>query len=229
MCDVGKNFEAGLSGDIGGKWKNHQKGWSDLSGKTARNQAKKSAADAAQMEAERQARITWNVGDINAAFAGREPQYEQLGAALRDYLNGQLSRQRADITRQGKFSLARSGLTGGSAAVDLGRNITREAQEGALNAERQARAGVANLRGQDEQARTQLISLAQSGSDIGNAAAQTANALRANLESARNTNNFQGLGDVFGGSAQVIKTRRDADERRRGYDQATTYANPFAR
>lgn len=198
-------------------------------GKEARALQRQQAKDAQAQEAARQARISQNVTDINSAFAGREPQYAELGAALRDYLNGDLSRQRADITRQSRFSLARSGLTGGSAAVDQGRNIAREAQQGAINAERQARAGVANLRGQDEQARTQLISLAQSGSDIGNAALQTANALRANLEGAKNANVTQGLGDVFGATAQSVKNRNDANERRRGYDQATTYANPFAR
>lgn len=188
------------------------------------------AKEAKRAEAERQARITGSVRNINSTFAGREPQYAQLGAAIREYLNSDLARQQKEITRQGKFSLARSGLTGGSAAIDLGRDIEREAARGAVDAERQARSGEADLRRQDEQTRTQMISLAQSGNNIGNAAAQTASALRANLEGARSSNMTKGLGDVFGGTAAVIKNRRDANERRRGYEDAGTYAaNPFSR
>lgn len=189
----------------------------------------KASKEAKRAEERRQQTITGNVRQINSAFAGREPQYAELGAALRDYLNSDLARQQKDITRQSKFSLARSGLTGGSAAVDLGRNIEREADRGAIEAERQARSGVAGLRSQDEQARTQMISLAQSGSNIGNAAAQAASALRANLEGAKNASVANGLGDVFGSTAATIKARRDADAARRGYEAAGTYANPFSR
>lgn len=201
----------------------------DLSGRRRRGDARAAEERARQAEAQREAGITQNVNRINTTFSGREPQYAELGAALRDMLNTDLSRQQQDVTRQAKFSLARSGLTGGSAAVDMGRNIAREAQRGAIGAERQARAGVADLRGRDEQTRTQLISLARSGGNIGDAAAQTAAALRANLEGARNANVTQGLGDVFGTTATAIRERRNADERRRGYEAAGTYANPFAR
>lgn len=190
----------------------------------------KASKEAAKAEQQRQNTITGNVQSINSAFAGREPQYAALGAAVRDYLNSDLARQRAEITRQSKFDLARSGLTGGSAAIDQGRNIARQAQRGAIDVERQARGAEADLRGQDEQARTQLISLAQSGSNIGNGAAMAASALRSNLEGAKNANLAQGLGDVFGTTATAIKSRRDADERRRGYEAAGTYAaNPFSR
>jgi hypothetical protein len=224
MCDLEENFKAGLSGDIEGKWKNHD--WGRLNGKTA---AKKAAKNAAAQEAERLARISANVADINSAFDGRQGQYDELGNALRERFGTQLSEQRRDATRQTKFSLARSGLTGGSAAVDAGKLLARENQEGVLGAERQARAGVANLQAEDENARSRLISLAQSGNDIGNAGAQSAALLKANLGTAQNAGNINDLGEVFGRTAAGYRAQRDAAERRRGLTEATTYAKAFSR
>jgi len=199
----------------------------DFSGVKKGKEAKAAEARAAAAETARQGRISGNVKDINSAFSGRQPQYDQLGAALRERLNTDLGRQRATANRQTKFSLARGGLTGGSAAVDAGKTLAREGQEGVLQAERQARAGVADLQAKDEQARTQLISLAQSGNDIGNAGSQTAQMLKANLGGADNlTNN---LGEVFSSATQNYRAQQDAAARRRGLSEASTYAKAFSR
>jgi len=189
----------------------------------------KATKAAERQEAERQARISGNVAGINKAFKGREPQYADFSAALREQYGNVLGRQRADATRQSRFALARGGLTGGSAAIDAGRTLNREAQEGTLAAERQVQGKTADLRGQDEASRLQMISLAQSGSDIGNAASQTANALRSNLGSAMNTNVTEGLGDVFGDTASVYRSQQEAAARRKGLKEATVYANPYTR
>lgn len=191
--------------------------------------AKDAAKGAAATEAARQARISGNVADINSAFANRQPQYDALGNALRERYNTDLTRQRENATRQTKFSLARGGLTGGSAAIDAGRTLAREGQQGAIAAEQKARSGVADLQGKDEQARTQLISLAQSGNDIGNGAAQTASLLNANLQGADSNALVNGLGDVFGNTAATYKAQQDADARRRGLSDASTYAKAFSR
>jgi hypothetical protein len=201
----------------------------DFSGTQKRKDAKGAEARQAAAEVARQGRISGNVRDINSAFAGRQSQYDELGAALRERLNTALGRQRADATRQSKFALAKSGLTGGSAAIDAGRNLSRENQEGVLQVERQARGGVADLQAKDEQARTQLISLAQSGNDIGNAAAQTAAGLRANLEGAKSADLVNGLGDVFGATAKTYRAQQDAAARRRGLSEASTYTKAFSR
>lgn len=185
------------------------------------------AKDAKKAEEARQATISSNVSGVNSAFAGREPQYTQFGEALRQRLNTELARQREVATRQTKFGLARSGLVGGSAAKDAGKLLAREGQEGVLNAERQAQRGIADLRSADEQARTQLISLAQSGSDIGNAASQAGSMLRANLGSAQSA--VQPLGEAFAAATSNYRTQRDAAERRRGLADAQVYANPFSR
>jgi len=188
-----------------------------------------STKKAEQAEAARQSQISSNVMGINSAFAGREPQYADLGNAVRSRLGTELDQKRGEATRQNKFALAKSGLSGGSAAIDAGRRLTREGQEGALAVERQARAGQADLRSKDEASRLQLISLAQSGNDIGNASQQTANMLRSNIDAAKNANVVNGLGDVFGGTANAVKTSRDAAARRRGLSEASTYAKAFQR
>lgn len=201
----------------------------DLAGTRRRRDARAAEERAAAAEEARQGRISANVTGINSAFAGREPQYAQFTDALRQRLNTQFGQQRAQATRQNKFALAKQGLTGGSAAVDAGKRLTREGQEGALQVERTAQGAAADLRAKDEAARAQMISLAQSGSDIGNAAQQTAQMLRANIGSAQNQNLTEGLGNIFGGTAQAYRTARDAAERRRGLSDATTYARAFSR
>jgi hypothetical protein len=180
---------------------------------------------ATQAEAERQARISANVSAIDSAYAGREPQYADFTAALRKQYGDELKRQTDVAGRNLKFSMARSGLTGGSAAVDAGTELNREASEGAIAAEQQARGAEADLRGADESSRLSMISLAQSGNDIGNAATQTANALRANIEGARSEGAAQGLGDVFGNTAATYKKQQDAATFRKGL--ASVYAKPF--
>lgn len=177
------------------------------------NEATRSAE---RQERQRQARISANVAQIESAFKGREPQFADFLQALREQFGEDLSRQRAQATRQSKFSLARSGLTGGSAAIDLGRLLQREGEEGALAAERQARGAEADLRAADEATRLQMISLAQSGADIGNAATQTANSLRANIEGARSRSLAEGIGDVFGRTAQTVRAQQEAEKLRRG-------------
>lgn len=191
--------------------------------------AKKSAKDAASAEAQRQARISQNVGDINTAFGNREPQYTDLGAALRERFGQQIGQQTRDATRNTKFALARGGLTGGSASIDAGRRLNRDAGEAVLVGERAAQSGVANLRNADEDARLRMISLAQSGGDIGNAGLQTAGMLKANLANANATANFDQLGNLFGGVAQANRNMNDAAARRRGLTEAQTYARAFTR
>lgn len=189
----------------------------------------KATKRAEQAEAARQSQISSNVKGINSAFAGREPQYAQFSQAVRDRLNTQFNQQRQLATRQNKFALAKQGLTGGSAAIDAGKRLTREGQEGAIQVERQAQGAGADLRAKDEQARNQMIALAQSGSDIGNAGQQTAQMLRANIAGAQNNDMVNRLGDVFGGTATAYRTAQDAKERRRGLNDATTYARAFSR
>lgn len=188
------------------------------------------AAGAAQaQENQRKAMVSSNVESINKAYGGREGQYNDFGAALRKQYGDELQRQQAEAGRKSRFALARGGLTGGSAAIDTGRELSRESALGTLNAERQAQKGVSGLRSADEAARLQLISLAQSGTDIGNAGAQAASALKSNIGTAQATNAADTLGNIFGGTATTYKAQQDAAARRRGLKDANIYGGAFTR
>lgn len=190
------------------------------------NKAQKAAE---RSEAARSARVSSNVSRINSAFAGRESQYADFVNALREQANTQLGRLRTDAARNTKFALARGGLTGGSAAVDAGGVLKREGDEAALGAEREVQSRLGSLRSADEASRLQMISLAQSGGDVGNAAQQTASALRANILGAQSNNLVQGLGDVFGQTAANYRAQQEAAARRRGLKEAEIYAAPGRR
>jgi hypothetical protein len=186
-----------------------------------------SAADAQAAEAARQKRISQNVASINAAYAGREGQYKRFADAVRTKYTGDLKRQYGDASRNLKFELAGAGQTGGSVAVDQGRDLSRQMTEGTIAAESKVNEAEANLRGQDEQSRLSMIGLAQSGGDIGNPAAQTASMLRANLNRGNSTTGQ--LGEIFGSTANTYKQMAEARNIRRGLKQSEIYASPFTR
>ena len=201
----------------------------DLFHGQARRDAKSAQAAAAAAEAARQGRITGNVKEINSVFDAREPQYAKLSDAIRARLGEGVQLQQQNAARQSKFALARGGLIGGSAQRDASETLNREARDATLAVEREAQKGAAGLRAQDEDARSRMIALAQSGNDIGNPAQQTASLLKANLGTAQNATNVANLGDLFGNTAATTRAQADAAARRRGLTEAQTYAKPFSR
>lgn len=176
-------------------------------------------------EAERKDRITQNISQINSAFAGRQPQYEDFATALRARFGDELAQQRAQASRDLKFSLARGGLTGGSTDVDANAELSRESEQGALGAEEQVQKRVGSLKSADQSARLQQIGLAESGNDIGDAAARTSEALQANLQGAQGENTTNALGDLFGNTATLVKNQKAAAASRRGLKDSEIYAN----
>lgn len=200
----------------------------DLTHSQARRDAASASAKADAAEAARQGRISGNVKDINAAYDGREPQYAQFTDSLRSRLNEGIQLQRQNAERSSKFALARGGNIGGSLQRDQSAELNREGREAALAGERQVQSGVGGLRAADEDARSRMIALAQSGNDIGNGAAETASILKANAQTAQNSSNVANLGDLFGGVASTVKNQNDAAARRRGLTEAQTYSKPFS-
>jgi hypothetical protein len=185
---------------------------------------KNASRAAEQAEQQRQARISSTVGNINSAFQGREGQYQQIADTVRESLGKQLARQKTDASRNLKFSLARGGLTGGSVAVDTGKNLADEFNTATLGVEQKAQGASADLRARDEASRLSMIGLAQSGNDVGNAAAQTASMLNANVGAAKADNAVNTLGEVFGGSASTYKRMQENAALRRGIRDADPYA-----
>lgn len=186
---------------------------------------------AEQAERERQARIAASVGQINAAFdnPNRARELADYLGATRTFYMDDLNRQKGETDRGLKFAMARSGLTGGSVAIDNARRVGEDYTRGALEADRRAQSSVADLRAQDEQSRLQLIQMAQSGLDATTASSRSFEALRSNLQAGRATSTAQGLGDAFGSFANIYRRSQEEAARRRGeqYVYGTLYQPGF--
>jgi len=163
------------------------------------------AAAALQQERERQARIKAATDAINQTFndGGRESLYTDQRNAVFDLNRQDVDRQATEAERFNRFGLARAGLMGGSAQVDSLADINRRTNEGLMRAGGIADQAAADLRTADEQARANLIALAQSGIDTGTAASQSLNALRVNSANAASARAGATVGDLFNDMAQA--------------------------
>lgn len=174
------------------------------------------AAQAQQQQQQQQEAIGKNVSAINSAFAGRQGQYNDYLSALNKSYQTQLGLQQSQASRGLKFALARGGQTGGSLAADQGAELQREMGQGTVQAQEQANAKLAGLQSSDEAERLQMISLAQSGANIGNAAQQTDTALASNLNNAQSALGPNTLGNIFGGITTDITNSNLAAQQRAG-------------
>lgn len=163
------------------------------------------AGAARQQEAERQARIRAATDAINATFnnSGRESLYDNQRGAVFDLNRMEVDRQATDAERANRFALARTGLMGGSAQIDSVADINRRTNEGLMRAGGIADQAAADLRTADEQARANLISLAQSGIDTGTAASQALNSLRVNNANASSARAGATVGGLFNDLSQA--------------------------
>ena len=111
--------------------------------------------------------------------------------------------------------MARSGLQGGSAAVDSNTQLQKDYTQGLLNASQQATAGTSALEQSDVNAKNQLIGLAQQGNFTGAIPSQVAAAQSASLGAAQNFGNAQSLGNIFGGTANIYQAEQTAAANRK--------------
>ena len=187
------------------------------------------AAAAAQQQVQQQQQTTnANVGAINSAFANRGQQYTDYLAALRQSYQTQLNNQQATAGRQLKFANARGGLTGGSEAAQLGGELQKEMGQGELGAEQTAQAKLSGLESADQAERLQMISLAQGGASIGNAAQETATSLQANIQNAQAGLSPTALGNTFGTIGETTNAMNAGASARLGLRAAQAYATPFS-
>lgn len=188
----------------------------------------KASTAATQQQAVQQQQINSNVSAINNAFQGRQGQYDDYLKALNTSYSTQLNQQQADASRGLKFSLARNGQTGGSVAADQGGELQKEMGQGQITAEQQAQAKLAGLKSSDQAEKQQLISLAQSGANIGNAGQQVADSLSSNLEGAQSNLGPNTLGNIFGGVSNSISNYNTAAQARLGLRAAQSYTGAFS-
>lgn len=182
-----------------------------------------SSGNSAQREAEaaeraRQAQIAGSVSRINSVFEApeRQAQYADFLDAARSLYRDRLGREQGENARQLRFSLARSGLSGGSEAVDKGRDLSDAFKRGGIEAERLAQADEGSLRQSDQELRRGLIAQAQGGLDATTGTRMAADALRSNLQAGASTRNVQSISDLFTGFADVYRKSRDAKANRQG-------------
>ncbi len=181
----------------------------------------KSQKAAERAERERQAAIAASTGAIRDVFGApeRQAQYDDIYQSTRQLGMEDLDRQKTQSDRDVKFALARSGLTGGSRASDVGRTLGEDYIQGLLEVDRRASASRADLMSADQTAQNNLLSMAQAGMDMTTASQQASNALRSNLEAGKATRLAGGLGDAFGSVAD-IKASSDAERIRRQSERA---------
>jgi hypothetical protein len=179
-------------------------------GSSAANAA--NAANAAQQQ-----QIQNSVNQINAAYSNpnRTNQYEAYNKNLSNYYTGQVNNQEAINARNLKFAQARSGLTGGSAAVDSNTQLQKDYSQGLIQASQQATAGTSALQQADINAKNQMISMAQAGGSIGQIPGQVASAQQATLGAAQNYGNANAVNNLFAGTQGIYQNEQTAAANRR--------------
>jgi hypothetical protein len=177
-----------------------------------------SAADAANAaNAQRQQQIQNSISQITSAYSSpeRQAQYQQYGTNLNNYYTGQVNEQEAANARNLKFANARSGLTGGSEAVDSNTQLQKDYTAGLLKASQAAQSGTAALQQSDINAKNQLISLAQQGGYTGAIPTQVSQAQNAALGAGQNYASANALGNLFSGTANIYQNEQNAAANRK--------------
>jgi hypothetical protein len=177
-----------------------------------------SASDAATAaNGQTQQQINSTVGAIQKAYGSpaRQQQYTQYGNSLKDYYTNQVNTQQTVNARDLTFALARSGLTGGSAATDANGQLQKDYTNGLLSASQQAQGGEAALENADVNSKNQLIGLAEQGDTTGNIGGDIASAQAASLGAAGNYGNANALGNLFAGTSSIYNQEQTAAANRK--------------
>jgi hypothetical protein len=177
-----------------------------------------SAANAASaQQQQQQQQIQQSVAAINNAYSSpaRQAQYDTYGQNLNKFYTNQVNTQEATNARNLKFANARSGLTGGSAAVDSNTQLQKDYTQGLLQASQAAQGGQAALQQSDINAKNQLTSLAQQGNYTGTIPTQVAQAQSTALGAAQNYGNANAVNNLFSGTAGIYQNEQVAAANRR--------------
>ena len=121
--------------------------------------------------------------------------------------------------------MARSGLQGGSAAVDSNTQLQKDYTQGLLNASQQAQTGTSALEQSDINSKNQLIGLAQQGNFTGTLPAAQAAQNASLLQAQGNMNNPQALGNIVAGTAGIYQNEETAAANRKA--QNSPIGNPY--
>jgi hypothetical protein len=172
-----------------------------------------SASNAASAaNAQQQSQINGTIAQINSAYnsPSRQSQYQSYGNQLDQYLTGQVNNQEATNARNLMFANARSGLAGGSEAVDSNTQLQKDYTQGLLQASQAAQTGQAQLEQSDIASKNQLTAEAEQGAYLGSIPQAVSTATQANLGAAQNYANTNSLGNLFAGTSSIYNNMNTA-------------------
>ncbi len=186
------------------------------------------ATNAATAQAnQRNSQIQGAVTAIQNAYnsPSRQNQVADYQNTLQKYYTNQVNQQESQNARNLTFAEARSGLAGGSANGDANTQLQKDYSQGLLQATQAAQAGGANLKQSDQNAKNQMISLAQAGNMTGNVAQQVSQAQNTALGSAQNFANANSLGSLFQGTQNIYQNEQTAAANRNA--QNNPFGSPY--
>ena len=171
-----------------------------------------SSNSAAAANTAQQNQINGTIAQINSAYdsPSRQAQYSTYGNQLDQYYTNQVNQQEATNARNLKFANARSGLTGGSEAVDSNTQLQKDYTQGLLQASQAAQTGQAQLEQSDIASKNQLTAEAEQGAYLGSIPQAVSTATQANLGAAQNYANTNSLGNLFAGTSQIYNNLNTA-------------------
>jgi hypothetical protein len=122
-----------------------------------------------------------------------------------------LTEQTQKAQRGLDFALARKGLAGGSADVDLNRELQSDAAKGATNVYRSGVAAENQFRTADETARQNAINTILGGADAGTALQSATSALAQNARDIAGRDYGGAAGEAFSSLGDIIGSRAQAN------------------
>lgn len=120
-----------------------------------------------------------------------------------------LDEGKTQAARENRFALFAQGLAGGSEDIDQNALLDRTYREGLLTLGGKADATVADMRGNDESTRLQLLQSIDAGMDEGSAISSALGQMKVNSDRAAATAQGTDLGDLFAGSG-LLYTKSNA-------------------
>jgi len=172
----------------------------------------KALDQAEENERIRQAEIDAGYKKIEGIFSSpeRNQQIEDFIGSQRGLLQSDLNREKGKQDRELKFSLARSGLSGGSTDIDQNRQLSELYLRGIAESERRAQNSGAELRSQDQQQKQNLMSSVLAGGDITTGANNAIAMMRNNTALARTDSTFGNFDSLFRDFGNIYKNSRES-------------------
>lgn len=181
--------------------------------------------DAVRIEEQRRQQAREATDAINRIFdsANRDQLYQQQRDNVYALNADEVERQAANAERSNRFGLARNGLIGGSAEIDSNAELNRRTNRGLAKAGGIADDAQASLMKADENTRSNLVSMATSGTDATTAAQLANSGLKQNAESAQGNASVATVGNLFNDIQNAYLYNNLSK-----YVQANAANNPYA-